>query len=126
MARIAIHHTATVELHAISSVGADVGHCPTSVSGPGGQFSVWRGRRDEYVLLTGLRREQPPVQMAALRDCLTDGATRELPYLEMGDRDRSDVETPLDALEKCYANGLLNGRLSAKSSTKDSRHTVLV
>ena len=70
-------------------------------------FHVWRERWDDYVLLTGLKREEPRVQMAALRDCLTDDSIRVLRNLELSDSDRSDLNKSIDALEK-YANGQVN------------------
>ena len=63
-------------------------------------FKVWRERWNDYVLLSGLKRAEPRVQIAALRDCLTDDTIRVLRNLELSDCDRLDANKSIDALEK--------------------------
>ena len=56
---------------------------------------------------------EPRVQIAALRDCLTDDTVRVLRNLELSETDRIDVEKSIDALEK-YANGQVNEVIERK------------
>ena len=80
-------------------------------------FNVWRERWEDYVLLSGLGRAEPSVQIAALRDCLTDDTVRVLRNLELSETDRIDVKKSIDALEK-YANGQVNEVIERKKFNK--------
>ena len=82
-------------------------------SARGELFRIWRERWEDYVLLSGLERAEPRVQIAALRDCLTDDTIRVLRNLELSERDRGDVNKSIDALER-YANGQINEVIERK------------
>ena len=58
----------------------------------GERFQVWKESWDDYVLLTGLDRADPNIQVAALKNVMTAESRRILRNLDIAESDRADLD----------------------------------